>query len=178
MHSTNEVFGKIRKQQYHIQYQEQLTIDTSLKNINAASKEAAKVLYSLAGVVVHEGKTIQGGHYVSYVKKFGQWYHTDDVRVTKVSPFEATHQQAYLLFYQKVQNCSVLSPLFLGLVTSFSRHIWACHFLCNGATLAHSFLPYSIIKLQNSTSSRLLLSTVMLLMKDLVSVARPEGSDQ
>jgi hypothetical protein len=96
--------GKFTKQQHHIQYQEQLTMDISLKNSNATSNEAAKVLYSLAGVVVHEGKSIQGGHYVSYVKKFGQWYRTDDVRVTKVSPFEATHQQAYLLFYQKVQN--------------------------------------------------------------------------
>ena len=96
--------GKFTKEQHHIQYQEQLTIDTSLKNVNTASKEAVKVLYLLAGVVVYEGKTIQGGHYVSYVKKFGQWYRTDDVRVTKVSPFEATHQQAYLLSYQKVQN--------------------------------------------------------------------------
>ncbi len=103
MHSTDEVFGKIHKATTPHSLQEQLTIDTSLKNINAASKEAAKVLYFLAGVVVHERKTIQGGHYMSYVKKFGQWYRTD-VRVTKVSPFEATHQQAYLLFYQKVQH--------------------------------------------------------------------------
>ena len=80
-------------------------MDTSLKDANggALNLESAKALYSLVGVLVHEGNTIQGGHYISYVKKYGQWYRTDDLRVTKVSPFEATHQQAYLLFYQKVQ---------------------------------------------------------------------------
>ena len=53
---------------------------------------------------MHEGNTIQRGHYIAYVKKSGRWYRTDDLRVTKVSPFEATHQQAYLLFYQKVEK--------------------------------------------------------------------------
>ena len=33
----------------------------------------------------------QGGHYVAYVKKSWQWYRTDDLMVTEVSPFEATH---------------------------------------------------------------------------------------
>ena len=84
---------KSRKQQHHIQYQEKLTLDTSLKDANgrAFNLESAKALYSLVGVVVHEGNTIQGGHYISYVKKYGQWYRTDDLRVTKVSPEEAAH---------------------------------------------------------------------------------------
>ena len=51
---------------------------------------------------MHEGNSIKGGHYVAYVKKSGQC--TDDLRVTKVSTFEATQQQAYLLFYQKGQK--------------------------------------------------------------------------
>ena len=34
----------------------------------------------------------------------GQWCCTDDLMVTKVSLFEATHQQPYLLFYQKAQK--------------------------------------------------------------------------
>ena len=90
-----------KKQQHHIQYQEELTLDISLKDANKVSDTA---LCSLVGVVVHEGNSIKGGHYVAYVKKSGQWYHTDDLRVTKVSTFEATHQQAYLLFYQKAQK--------------------------------------------------------------------------
>ena len=90
-----------KKQQHYIQYQEELTLDISLKDANKISEKA---LYSLAGVVVHEGNSIKEGHYVAYVKKSGQWYRTDDLMVTKVSPFEATHQQAYLLFYQKNQK--------------------------------------------------------------------------
>ena len=90
-----------KKQQHHIQYQEELTLDISLKDANKVSDTA---LYSLVGVVVHEGNSIKGGHYVAYVKRSGQWYRIDDLRVTKVSTFEATHQQAYLLFYQKAQK--------------------------------------------------------------------------
>lgn len=84
-----------KKQQHHIQYQEELTLDISLKDATE------KALYSLVGVVVHEGNSIKEGHYVAYVKKSGKWYRTDDLMITKVSSFEATHQQAYLLFYQK-----------------------------------------------------------------------------
>ena len=90
-----------KKQQHHIQYQEELTLDIYLKDANKVSDTA---LYSLVGVVVHEGNSIKGGHYVAYVKRSGQWYRTDDLRVTKVSTFEATHQQAYLLFHQKAQK--------------------------------------------------------------------------
>ena len=90
-----------KKQQHHIQYQEELTLDIYLKDANKISDTA---LYSLVEVVVHEGSSIKGGHYVAYVKRSGQWYRPDDLRVTKVSTFEATHQQAYLLFYQKAQK--------------------------------------------------------------------------
>ena len=92
-----------KKQQHHIQYQEELTLDISLKD------EAGKALYSLVGVVVHEGNSVKAGHNVAYVKKSGQWYRTDDIMITKVSSFEATHQQAYLLFYQKAQKLPCLS---------------------------------------------------------------------
>ena len=45
--------------------------------------------YTLQAVSVHDG-TIQGGHYVAFVKKEdGNWYKTNDERVGKVSREEA-----------------------------------------------------------------------------------------
>ncbi len=51
-------------------------------------------------------------------------------------------------------------------------------FVCNGTTLAHFFFTLFDNKTSKFDILRLLLSTVMLLMKDLVSLARPEGSEQ
>ncbi|MEW5299900.1 MAG: hypothetical protein WDW36_002870 [Sanguina aurantia] len=43
------------------------------------------------------------GHYVSFVKKAGEWYECDDASVTHVTEKQVAACQAYLLFYQ---NCS------------------------------------------------------------------------
>lgn len=55
-------------------------------------------------VAVHLG-TINGGHYVAYAKKEdGAWYYMDDERVGKVSKKEVLNQDAYLLFYKRVNK--------------------------------------------------------------------------
>ena len=49
--------------------------------------------------------TIHGGHYVAYCKKEDeQWYLMDDERVGKVSICEVLQQDAYLLFYRKIEE--------------------------------------------------------------------------
>ena len=85
-------------------------------------------MYGLYGVVVHNGYTLRGGHYVAYVKKqckrqqtssgasnteFDQketddntWYHTDDQRIKKCSRGfnDVRKKKAYLLFYELLQK--------------------------------------------------------------------------
>ena len=34
--------------------------------------------YNLIGAIVHLGKTLQGGHYIAYIKSDNQWYRCDD----------------------------------------------------------------------------------------------------
>jgi ubiquitin C-terminal hydrolase len=61
-------------------------------------------LYELLSVAVHLG-TINGGHYVAYCRKEdGQWYFMDDERVGKVSLQEVLEQDAYMLFYRRVES--------------------------------------------------------------------------
>ena len=83
-----------------------------------------KILYGLYAVIVHEGSSIHGGHYVAYVKtrptsskmpkngehgeydvqycKKGQWYFTSDTYVRKCSLEEVKQSKAYILFYERL----------------------------------------------------------------------------
>lgn len=59
--------------------------------------------YTLSGFIVHKGGSMQGGHYVAYVKKGGQWYLSDDSNVTRKEETAAikASEKAYLFFYTK-----------------------------------------------------------------------------
>ncbi|EKX36454.1 hypothetical protein GUITHDRAFT_165733 [Guillardia theta CCMP2712] len=63
-------------------------------------------IYDLYGVLVHEGSSLQYGHYLSYVKhackhKEGSWYQMDDSHTMKVDLDTALRQNAYILFYAR-----------------------------------------------------------------------------
>lgn len=55
--------------------------------------------YWLVAVVCHLG-SIEGGHYVAYVRHASCWFKCDDSWVTQVEACEVAASQAYLLFYQ------------------------------------------------------------------------------
>jgi len=67
------------------------------------------MIYQLYGIVVHSG-SIAGGHYVAYVKKrpprgIPGWYYFSDSVHLRLSSFEEVgKQQAYILFYQQVND--------------------------------------------------------------------------
>ncbi|MDR1012925.1 MAG: hypothetical protein LBL38_01495, partial [Lactobacillales bacterium] len=69
--------------------------DASKYAVNAGS-------YELNSIICHFG-TLNGGHYISYVKNNGQWFRCDDSSVTLVSEKEALSQTsaAYVLLYSK-----------------------------------------------------------------------------
>jgi ubiquitin C-terminal hydrolase len=58
--------------------------------------------YALTGIAVHMGG-MQGGHYVAYVKHSGQWHYCSDSRVRLCEIGEVMKQNAYVLFYSRVE---------------------------------------------------------------------------
>ncbi|CAM5100605.1 unnamed protein product [Eretmochelys imbricata] len=96
----------------------------SCKNVT----DAARVLYTLYGIVEHSG-SMRGGHYAAYVKvrtpckkllehiasnrnvqglkeavggSAGQWVYVSDVHVQMVPESRVLNSQAYLLFYERI----------------------------------------------------------------------------
>lgn len=75
--------------------------------------------YYLIGLIYHLGNTIQGGHYITKIKRNGVWYEISDSNVNKIDDNILTHlnnyhkkQYPYLLFYKKNDknnNTSILN---------------------------------------------------------------------
>jgi len=62
----------------------------------------ASAKYSLYAVVNHEGKSIDVGHYTSFVRHSkNQWVKCDDVNLTPFALERVLNSEAYLLFYHK-----------------------------------------------------------------------------
>ncbi|XP_014242196.1 ubiquitin carboxyl-terminal hydrolase 33-like [Cimex lectularius] len=59
--------------------------------------------YNLISVICHHGTSGSGGHYTTYAlnSSTNQWYHYDDMLVTKVSWEVVNSCQAYVLFYRR-----------------------------------------------------------------------------
>ena len=71
----------------------------SPKNTNHnINNPANRLMYDLAGVIVHKGK-IDSGHYVNYTRDHGEWFMFDDSKVILVSEADVLAAQAYILFY-------------------------------------------------------------------------------
>ena len=57
-------------------------------------------LYELSAVVDHEG-TLENGHYTSYVKIGGLWFHCDNHRVDRVEVETVKTSLGYVLLYSR-----------------------------------------------------------------------------
>lgn len=67
---------------------------------NEISRASAK--YSLYAVVNHEGKSIDVGHYTSFIRHTkNYWIKCDDQNITNYSLDRVLKSEGYLLFYQK-----------------------------------------------------------------------------
>ena len=56
--------------------------------------------YRLRGLIVHEGSSIAGGHYVAYISMNGIWYKADDSEITRVTRQIVSSLKVYILVYQ------------------------------------------------------------------------------
>ncbi len=63
-----------------------------------------KSKYSIFSIVIHCGKNIQAGHYVSIIKRKDKWYICDDDEIEEINKNEILSKNAYLLFYRLENN--------------------------------------------------------------------------
>ena len=57
--------------------------------------------------MIHCGKSIQAGHYVSIIKRDEKWYFCDDNEISEINEDKIFAENAYLLFYRQDYNKNV-----------------------------------------------------------------------
>lgn len=60
-----------------------------------------KTKYSIFAVIVHSGKSIRAGHFISFIKRENKWYFCDDELVKETTESKITVENSYLLFYRQ-----------------------------------------------------------------------------
>ena len=77
------------------------------------SSTGSDFIYDLTGVICHEGRGMQGGHYLSYcrIHPSEEWYMFNDARVSTVSKDAVRQSQAYILFYTQRNSMSNLASV-------------------------------------------------------------------
>lgn len=67
------------------------------------SQQCGGTVYDLAGLIVHHGKSVSGGHYTAYVVEDDHWLHCNDSQVTCSDEETVKKCQAYVLFYSRTK---------------------------------------------------------------------------
>ncbi|MCX6991158.1 MAG: ubiquitin carboxyl-terminal hydrolase family protein [Chlamydiae bacterium] len=69
------------------------------------SRDGVAAHYECTGFIVHRGEGVNGGHYISYVKREGKWWLCDDSTVREATPAQvaAAKRNSYMISYGKVQ---------------------------------------------------------------------------
>jgi len=89
-------YGRLVRLHKRIEFPQKLEIGDYMSNLNKARPPP----YSLVGVLVHQGQTCASGHYLSFVKKNGEWFRCNDSEVSVVDESTVMMQQAYILMYE------------------------------------------------------------------------------
>jgi hypothetical protein len=89
-------YGRLIRLHKKIKFDERLDIGEFMSGLNKARPPP----YDLVGILVHQGATCASGHYLSFVKKNGEWYKCNDSVVTRVDQATVFEQQAYIMMYE------------------------------------------------------------------------------
>jgi hypothetical protein len=92
--------GRFVKNGAHVQFPKKLNMDPFFATARSAS-DLGPFLYELSGIVVHGGG-MGGGHYVAYTRTSNGWGYASDASTSAASDAKALAQQAYILFYVRV----------------------------------------------------------------------------
>ncbi|KAF0914449.1 hypothetical protein E2562_028527 [Oryza meyeriana var. granulata] len=109
---SQDSHGRFKKLKGHVCFKEMLDVRPFM---DPRSKKNDNTTYRLVGVVEHLG-TMAAGHYVAYVRtgKIGgrqqritdskSWFYASDAQVREASLEEVLNCEAYILFYERVED--------------------------------------------------------------------------
>lgn len=119
-------FSYAGKLSHYVAYPETLSLKTFIpESPQSLADPLRNMQYKLYGVLVHLGYTSHSGHYYSYVRgPSDQWYKADDQSISQVSQADAMAQNAYILFYTRVNQGQSVSATAASATTSTAA--------CNG----------------------------------------------
>jgi len=80
----------------------ELNMNPYLLKKSQVNKYSTKAhIYDLAAVVVHHGSGAGSGHYTTYARHEGSWYHFNDSTVSRTDEDAIVHCKGYILFYTR-----------------------------------------------------------------------------
>lgn len=81
------------------------TLDVSKVVERAKGDDPNDYIYNLFGMIIHKGKEMDRGHYISVFKRDDRWYEFDDDKVYEIQGKEHTKhvldKEIYMLFYEQ-----------------------------------------------------------------------------
>ena len=79
---------------HHVQFAEGI-------NLRLFMQEPSHAFYRLCAVIVHDGETLERGHYYAYVRRETTWYMASDKIIMEVSVAEVKKAVAVMLFFER-----------------------------------------------------------------------------
>ena len=89
-------YGRTVRLSKHVHFPLKLEIGDYMSRVNKAKPPP----YELVGVLVHQGRSCESGHYLAYVKCHNEWYKANDSVVSKADAKTVLSQDAYILLYE------------------------------------------------------------------------------
>jgi hypothetical protein len=89
-------YGRTVRLSKHVHFPLKLEIGDYMSRVNKAKPPP----YELVGVLVHQGRSCESGHYLAYVKCHNEWYKANDSVVSKADAQTVLSQDAYILLYE------------------------------------------------------------------------------
>jgi ubiquitin C-terminal hydrolase len=89
-------YGQTVRLSKHVHFPLKLEIGDYMSRVNKAKPPP----YELVGVLVHQGRSCESGHYLAYVKCHNEWYKANDSVVSKADVSTVLSQDAYILLYE------------------------------------------------------------------------------
>lgn len=80
--------GRSRKINSFLEFPDKLDMKMFINESTFSNTNNSDLKYTLHGVVVHQGRGTQSGHYITFIRKGNEWFKFNDEKVEKVKDFD------------------------------------------------------------------------------------------